>query len=64
MYNARFAGIKEAAASIGVAVGTLYHWIETGKLTSKHGLRRLARSIRFDLDALRSAIAHGDLAKC
>jgi excisionase family DNA binding protein len=58
----RFVTIKEAAASIGLSTSTLYRWIESGKLTSKHGLRRLGRSIRFDLDALRYAIARGDLS--
>ena len=54
--------LVEAARLIGLAPKTLRNWKSLGKLSSKHGLRKIGRRVMFDALELKNAIDRGDLA--
>lgn len=54
--------IEEAAEYLGVKVQTLYNWKSLGKITHRHGLRKVGRAVRFDLSVLERALTHGEFA--
>jgi predicted site-specific integrase-resolvase len=54
--------LREAAARLGLSLGTLYHWTSAGKLHEGNGLRRVGGRRLVDWEVLRAAIDRGELA--
>ena len=57
----RYVTLAEAARLIGVSPKTLSNWKYLGRLSSKHGLRKVGRRVVFDLKELKEAVDRGDL---
>jgi predicted site-specific integrase-resolvase len=58
----KYVPLVEAAQLLGISPQTLYNWKSSGKLTPKHGLRKIGRRVMFDLEELKEAVDRGDLA--
>jgi predicted site-specific integrase-resolvase len=58
----RYVPLVEAAKFLGLAPQTLYSWKSAGKLSAKHGLRKIEGRVMFDLEELKEAVDRGDLA--
>lgn len=52
----------EAAKVLGMKPKTLRNWKALGKLSAKHGLRKIGRRVMFDTEELKNAVDQGDLA--
>jgi hypothetical protein len=59
----RYVPLVEAAKFLGLSPGTLYNWKNLGKLSAKHGMRKIGRRVMFDLEELKEAVDRGDLAR-
>jgi len=59
----RYVPLVEAAKFLGLTPQTLYNWKSAGKLSAKHGMRKIGRRVMFDLEELKEAVDRGDLAR-
>jgi excisionase family DNA binding protein len=57
-----YISIVEAAKLLGVKPKTLRNWKALGKLSAKHGLRKIGRRVMFDTEELKNAVDQGELA--
>lgn len=59
-----YVGLPQAARLCGYKPKTFYNWVEAGKLSDKHGLRRVGRDCRFEWRILKGCIDRGELSSC
>jgi hypothetical protein len=57
-----YISLVEASRLLGLRPKTLRNWKWAGKLTPKHGLRKVGSRVKFDIDQLKAAVDSGDLA--
>jgi Helix-turn-helix domain len=58
----RYVSVAEAAKLLGMKPKTLRNWKALGKLSTRHGLRKIGRRVMFDTEELKNAVDQGELA--